>query len=75
MILQRCDFVISLFFFSWRVSAAKEEKHSPIFVVVSSRPLSREQKAVLIDARRDMPPASFPAFIENMKDLWGNNVP
>lgn len=43
---------------------------SPLFVVGSPSPLSREQKAVLIDARAVIPAESFPEFIKKIAILW-----
>lgn len=43
---------------------------SPLFVVESPFPISREQKAVLIDARTEIAPEKFPDYIEKIAQIW-----
>ena len=43
---------------------------SPLFVVGSPRMLTREQKAVLIDARTEVPPPRFGEYLERLARLW-----
>jgi hypothetical protein len=43
---------------------------SPLFVVGSPSPISREQKAVLIDARTEIPKDKFPEYIEKIAVIW-----
>ncbi len=43
---------------------------SPLFVVGSPRPLSREQKAVLIDARTEVPPQKFQDYLKKISGIW-----
>lgn len=46
---------------------------SPLFVVASPFPLSREQKAVLIDARTEIPEAKFLDYIDKIAMIWKKN--
>jgi len=48
---------------------------SPLFVVGSPGPVSREQKAVLIDARHDLGDASFLDFFEKLRKTWQEKTP
>jgi hypothetical protein len=43
---------------------------SPLFVVGSPGPLSREQKAVLIDARTEIPASRFAEYLAAMAEIW-----
>lgn len=43
---------------------------SPLFVVGSPTALSREEKAVLIDARTEIPASRFADFLAEMAKLW-----
>lgn len=43
---------------------------SPLFVVGSPSPLSREQKAVLIDARTEVPQHKFGEYLEKIAAAW-----
>jgi hypothetical protein len=43
---------------------------SPLFVVGSPTPLTREEKAVLIDARTELPQENFKDFLDRMGEIW-----
>ena len=43
---------------------------APLFVVASPFALSREEKAVLMDARTEIPPSRFPEFLSEMAKIW-----
>ena len=49
-----------------------EELESPLFVVASPAALTREQKAVLIDARTEVPPERFAEYLKRMVRIWEN---
>lgn len=44
---------------------------SQLFVVGSPIPISREQKAVLIDARTKIPKSQFSEYLKEMTKVWG----
>lgn len=44
---------------------------SQLFVVSSPIPISREQKAVLIDARTKIPKSQFSEYLKEMTKVWG----
>jgi len=48
-----------------------ETRSSPLFVVVSSKPVSREIKAALIDAKTEVPGEKLRDYIEKMAVVWG----
>jgi hypothetical protein len=56
-------------------SADGKEIRSPFFVVNSKKSLSREQKAVLIDARRDLSKELFLCFLNDIKEIWRRKSP
>lgn len=45
---------------------------SPLFVVASPHFVTRQQKAQLIDAKTDIPPAQFPTYVEEMARIWAS---
>jgi hypothetical protein len=47
---------------------------SPLFVVGSPFPLSREQKAVLIDARTEISEQKFQEYIEKVEKIWREEI-
>ena len=52
------------------IYANNQSIQSPLFVVESPTPISREQKAVLIDARTEIPKQKFREFIEKIATIW-----
>lgn len=53
------------------VFSNKETLESSLFVVGSPTPISRSQKAVLIDARTEIPRERFADYLEKMARVWG----
>ncbi len=47
-----------------------EIQESALFVVASPRPLSREQKAVLVDARTQVPTSQFAEYLKQLTQIW-----
>ncbi len=47
---------------------------SQLFVVGSPDPVSREQKAVLIDARTKVPKSQFNEYLKKMAKVWGKEL-